>query len=815
MKPQCRLLKGAGLAVLCQEHVALMDQHPEPCSHPHYCNSVTQSSRSEQLVACVNVALTCHYCGNSAHSSDIEDQYFNGARMTDIRFSSLTNGMTVNFNPISDRILFDQEAYDVDLDYGDSTHFTISVFGKGVTFQASIFDLVGGADGNIVTANGTIWSFGDNERTNPDPNPATTDAGPNLKQGTNGGDHLEGYDGNDVLSGGDGDDALYGGAGSDVLDGGAGIDYVALNGGTFYVNLALREARNESGDTDNLINIEQVYTSSGNDILIGDDGDNLFGAGAGNDSLNGGGGDDILRPGKGVDTIDGGTGFDELAYHDTAPLNGIQIDLGNGSGTVTDPWGSLDTFFSIEAIRGSRLSDTIIGSASDNRFRGFAGNDFIDGRGGNDWIDYSREASDYTNRTGQSGSVSINLQTGLAMDPYGATDHLTSIEGVIGSEDNDLIIGSSTDNFRLDGLGGRDTISGLAGNDTIDGGAGDDWLDGGGGNDLLRGGEGANDVATFSGRRSDYRVTQSADASVVVTDKRAGADGQDIVTGVEFFQFSDGLVGQASLLAGNPNEAPTSLTLSNAAVGENSQIGTIVGLLAASDPDPNDTLSFRLLDDAGGRFAIVGNQLVVANGGLLDYERGAGYSIMVRASDRVGAFHDQVVTIALVDVASERATGSSGADVIYGGVGNDTLNGEKGNDNLNGGIGSDKLYGGAGNDILTGGAGKDTFVFNSKLDKKANLDKIADFNIKDDTIWLDNAIFKALGTKGTPTKPVKLDSKMFWTGSAAHDADDHILYNKKTGVIYYDTDGAGGKAAVQFAQVKKGLSLTAADFYVI
>ena len=38
-------------------------------------------------------------------------------------------------------------------------------------------------------------------------------------------------------------------------------------------------------------------------------------------------------------------------------------------------------------------------------------------------------------------------------------------------------------------------------------------------------------------------------------------------------------------------------------------------------------------------------------------------------------------------------------------------------------------------------------MFDTKLNKKTNLDKIADFNVKDDSIWLDNAIFKKLGKK--------------------------------------------------------------------
>ena len=43
----------------------------------------------------------------------------------------------------------------------------------------------------------------------------------------------------------------------------------------------------------------------------------------------------------------------------------------------------------------------------------------------------------------------------------------------------------------------------------------------------------------------------------------------------------------------------------------------------------------------------------------------------------------------------------------------------------------------AGNDVLIGGKGKDVFVFATALNKATNLDKITDFNVKDDSIQLE------------------------------------------------------------------------------
>ena len=62
----------------------------------------------------------------------------------------------------------------------------------------------------------------------------------------------------------------------------------------------------------------------------------------------------------------------------------------------------------------------------------------------------------------------------------------------------------------------------------------------------------------------------------------------------------------------NVDEAPTNIALSSDTVAENSANGTVVGALTATDPDTGDTAAFTLVDDAGGRFAINGSDLVVA-----------------------------------------------------------------------------------------------------------------------------------------------------------------------------------------------------------
>lgn len=136
--------------------------------------------------------------------------------------------------------------------------------------------------------------------------------------------------------------------------------------------------------------------------------------------------------------------------------------------------------------------------------------------------------------------------------------------------------------------------------------------------------------------------------------------------------------------------------------------------------------------------------------------------------------------------------------------------GTKGKDKLVGDIYDETLSGGAGSDILSGGKGHDTFRFDSALDKKKNVDTILDFQPHEDTIQLSRTIFKTAGKAGL------LKKSAFWNGAngAAHDKDDRIIYDKKTGALYYDKDGSGSSPAIKFAEVQKKLALTYHDIVI-
>ena len=81
---------------------------------------------------------------------------------------------------------------------------------------------------------------------------------------------------------------------------------------------------------------------------------------------------------------------------------------------------------------------------------------------------------------------------------------------------------------------------------------------------------------------------------------------------------------------------------------------------------------------------------------------------------------------------------------VQGGSGNDALVGDGLANSLFGLGGNDILNGKAGKDVLAGGLGNDHFVFDTALNASTNVDTITDFNVANDTIRLENAIFTAI-----------------------------------------------------------------------
>ena len=99
-------------------------------------------------------------------------------------------------------------------------------------------------------------------------------------------------------------------------------------------------------------------------------------------------------------------------------------------------------------------------------------------------------------------------------------------------------------------------------------------------------------------------------------------------------------------------------------------VAEVVGQLTGSDPEPAETFTWSLLDNAGGRFGIDGNNLIVADPMLLNFEIATSHDVTVQATDSGGLTVSKTFTIQVTDVAesTQFVNGTSGDDsyaVLY------------------------------------------------------------------------------------------------------------------------------------------------------
>ncbi|ACM01411.1 M10 family metallopeptidase [Cereibacter sphaeroides] len=203
-----------------------------------------------------------------------------------------------------------------------------------------------------------------------------------------------------------------------------------------------------------------------------------------------------------------------------------------------------------------------------------------------------------------------------------------------------------------------------------------------------------------------------------------------------------------------------------------------------------------------------GNDRLIGNG-VANVLNGGGGSDIMRGGAGNDIYHsdglDRIVELPGQGIDRVISTASC---ILAANVENLTLAGGRAISGTGNGL-ANVITGNAAANRLTGGAGADSFVFATALGR-GNVDRITDFSVADDTIRLDDAIFRAL-PRGS------LADAAFAANAAgrALDALDRILYETDTGALWYDRDGTGAAAAVRFAWVTPELALTAADFLVI
>jgi hypothetical protein len=314
---------------------------------------------------------------------------------------------------------------------------------------------------------------------------------------------------------------------------------------------------------------------------------------------------------------------------------------------------------------------------------------------------------------------------------------------------------SSTNALNLTGNELANLVEGNAGANTLNGGGGIDVMVGFGGNDLYAVDNAGDQVIETAGQGSDIVY---ALASYTLA---AGTDIERLSAIDWTFTSALNLTGNAlaNLIEGNAGA-----NVLNGGGGADRMVG-----FGGNDLYVVDNAGDQVVEIAGQ-----GSDIVYA---LANYTLAAGTDI-----ERLSA----------IDWSSTSAinlTGNELANLVEGNAGANTLNG------------------GGGADVMVGFGGADSFAFTTALGG-GNVDRIADFNAVDDTIALDHTVFAALGVGA-------LNASAFVTGTSAQDADDRIIYDQATGNLYYDADGSGSGAAIQFATLQGVPVITASDFQVI
>jgi VCBS repeat-containing protein len=229
--------------------------------------------------------------------------------------------------------------------------------------------------------------------------------------------------------------------------------------------------------------------------------------------------------------------------------------------------------------------------------------------------------------------------------------------------------------------------------------------------------------------------------------------------------------------------------------------GTFTGTSGA------DTLNGSNFDDT--LIGLAGNDVLHALGGNDMLRGGAGNDLLDGGSGIDTANYSDATSAVKVSLAvtTSQNTGGAGSDTL---VGIENLAGSSHNDTLTGDGGANRLNGGAGGDTLAGGAGADTFVFDV-LTTTANKDTIKDFAAGTDHIELSTGAFSALSSYGLG----QLDASELVLGTKATTADQHLIYDSKTGSLMYDADGSGAGAAITIAVLSGHPALHANDIFLV
>jgi T5SS/PEP-CTERM-associated repeat protein len=406
--------------------------------------------------------------------------------------------------------------------------------------------------------------------------------------------------------------------------------------------------------------------SSKSAIITGSGGDDTLIGSAFDDQVSGGGGNDtiIAGHGGGNDFYDGGADIDTIVYASTD--EGVIVDLTTGKASG-DPDIGIDKLVNIENVTGGSGNDKLIGDGANNVLNGAAGADELQGNGGSDtliggqsgkwsgavgnstWLEdtdvavFTGNAADYKIVVGEGGDVQVfDLRDG---SPDGV-DTLLEMEKIRFADQeiwiSDLNYGDNyapTD-IQIDGGVVPENAPGAAigylyAVDADD----EDWHQFSIADERFEIVEG--ELRLREGVSLDFEALQNGQIEIEVT-----------VTDSAGLSFTKTLTVTVSD-ENDPPTVPVDVDNGGNLVSENAAAGTYVGITAqATDQDPDETVTYSLADDAGGRFQIDAQtgKVTVAEGADLDFEQATSYQIVVRANSSGELGSEETFTINIGDV---------------------------------------------------------------------------------------------------------------------------------------------------------------------
>ena len=356
----------------------------------------------------------------------------------------------------------------------------------------------------------------------------------------------------------------------------------------------------------------------------------------------------------------------------------------------------------------------------------------------------------------------------------------------IGNTLNNKITGNSNNN-KLNGGLGNDTLYGLAGHDTLNGGIGNDTMLGGKGNDTYYVDNVKDVVTELASEGTDlvnssitYTLTANVENLTLTGTSAINGTGNSLnnkITGNSGNNVLNGGAGDDIIYGGNGND-----TLNGGSGADNMTGG-----------NGNDTYYVdNIKDKITEYWTTIGIDSVFSSvsyalTGVVDRSILMGFSNLATS----------VENLTLTGNTAKTALGNNLNNIITGNSADNFLNGFNGSD------------------TYIGGLGKDTFVINRNLN---TIDKIKDFNVKDDTIYLVNLGESNSFSIASMSKAAKVLNKDYFRANSdglAKDSNDFYIYETDTGKLFYDADGNGSGKSKQIALIENKASLTYADFVVL